>query len=175
MVRESRPDALPGIGLPGTPAQTHTDAVQARFAQRDWGTLLSQFSRGPAPWMPFAVPTLGPAVNTAEYLIHHEDVRRARPGWEPREDPALQAAAWKAVSRAAKLTHRKAPVGVVLVAPGTGRAAVKRPPQGRQTVVVTGEPLELLLWSFGREGVARVTLEGADQDVQELTDHRRAL
>ncbi|MFC0359991.1 TIGR03085 family metal-binding protein [Kytococcus schroeteri] len=174
VVRERRPDVLPGIGLPG-PARSHTAAVQDEFAARDWGTLLATFSRGPAPWMPFALPGVGPAINIAEYVVHHEDARRATPGWEPREDADLQQAAWAAVSRAARLTHRKAPVGVVLVAPGTGRAAVRRPPAGRNTVVVTGEPVELLLFSFGREDAARVTLEGDPADVAALRAHRRAL
>ncbi len=174
VVRERRPDVLPGIGLPG-PLRRHTQQVQDEYATEDWGTLLARFSRGPAPWVPFAVPGVGPAINVAEYVIHHEDVRRARPGWAPRHDTRLQQAAWRAVSRAARLTHRKAPVGAVLVAPGTGRAAVKRPPEGRHTVVVTGEPVELLLFSFGREAVARVQLEGDAADVDALRTHRRAL
>ena len=30
------------------------------------------------------LPGLGNLVNAGEYAIHHEDVRRAQPGWQPR-------------------------------------------------------------------------------------------
>lgn len=175
VVREARPDVLPGIGLTGTPAERHTEKVQSEYARKDWGTLLAQFSRGPAPWMPFALPVVGPAINLAEYVVHHEDVRRAVPGWTVRRDEALQQAVWRTLVRAGRLTHRKSPVGVVLVAPGIGRTAAKRPPEGRGTVVLTGEPVELLLFSFGRESVARVELSGDPADVEALRSHRRAL
>ena len=32
-----------------------------------------------------AVPTVDQLFNTLEYFVHHEDIRRADPGWEPRE------------------------------------------------------------------------------------------
>ncbi|WP_374929617.1 TIGR03085 family metal-binding protein [Kytococcus sedentarius] len=175
VARESRPDVLPGIGLPGTPAEGHTEKVQGQYAGKDWGTLLARFSRGPAPWMPFALPVVGPAVNLGEYVVHHEDVRRAVPGWTVRRDDELQHAVWRMLTRAGGLTHRKSPVGVVLVAPGIGRTAAKRPPEGRGTVVLTGEPVELLLFSFGRESVAQVELSGDPADVDALRSHRRAM
>ncbi|SNC59349.1 TIGR03085 family protein [Kytococcus aerolatus] len=166
VLRESRPDALPGIGMPQGPAGAHTARLQRELAAAEWGTLLARFSRGPARWMPFALPGVGEAVNSAEYLVHHEDLRRAQPGWIPRTDRAVQEAAWSAVRRAGRVLHRRAPGGVVLVAPGFGRKAVKRPGEGRSSVVLTGEPVELLLHAFGRDSVARVEITGDPGEVQ---------
>ena len=33
---------------------------------------------------PYALPPVERLANTMEYFVHHEDLRRAQPGWEPR-------------------------------------------------------------------------------------------
>jgi hypothetical protein len=53
-------------------------------------------------------------------------------------------------------------VGVVLVAPSHGRQQVHAMTD-LGTVIVTGPPGELLLYSFGRRGVAQVDLSGAEE------------
>ena len=48
------------------------------------GTCCSDLiASGPPLFSPFKL--LDPFVNVAEMFIHHEDVRRAVTGWEPRE------------------------------------------------------------------------------------------
>src|SRR6185312_11451371 len=47
--------------------------------------IIAQLRSGPPVWMPFAWPVVGRLANTTEFAIHHEDVRRAQPGWVPRE------------------------------------------------------------------------------------------
>ena len=53
-------------------------------------------------------------------------------------------------------------VGVVLVAPSYGERQVHAK-TNLGTVVVTGTPGELLLYSFGRRGVAQIDLSGTDE------------
>ncbi len=174
VVRETRPDTLPGIGLPLPPLQRHTERVQDEVAARPFAELVDQVRSGPPPWWPTRLPVLDRAVNVAELAIHHEDLARARPGWAPTDLPdPVPAQLWGTVRTAGRLLYRDAPCGVVVVAPGHGRAAVRRPPAGRGSVVLTGAPLELLLHAFGRDQVARVEAAGEDRDVQALSSHSR--
>jgi uncharacterized protein (TIGR03085 family) len=110
--------------------------------------------------------------NTAEFLVHHEDVRRAQPGWEPRAaDQARDAATWKSVAQTARLTFRKSPVGVVLRTPDGREVTAK---SGADPVTVVGEPMELLCYGFGREAI-KVSFEGTDAAVGAVKDLRRGI
>lgn len=175
VVRESRPDALPGVAAPVPALQRHTESVQDRVAARDFDDLVGQVVAGPARWWPTRLPALDRMVNTAELAIHHEDMVRAQPGWEPTEMPEeVQTQLWRTLPTAGRLLYRSAPVGVVVVAPGHGRAALRRPPAAAGTVVLRGTPLELVLHAFGRDEYAQVVTEGADADVVALAEHRRS-
>jgi uncharacterized protein (TIGR03085 family) len=174
VLRQSRPDAVPGIGLPG-PFRRHTASVQGRIAGEDFSRLLDQVRQGPPVWWPTRLPALDTLVNLAEFAVHREDIVRARPGWVGSEyEEELSAALWTAYRRSAGLAYRSAPVGVVAVAPGHGRTALRRPRQSSGTVVLRGAPLELLLHAFGRTGVAEVATEGSDADLEKMAGHVRA-
>jgi uncharacterized protein (TIGR03085 family) len=176
VVRESRPDALPGIGARGGPLAAHTASVQQDVAGTSTLEELAERVRtGPAPWWPTRLRVLDDAVNTAELAIHHEDMVRAQAGWEPTPLPAdVQAALWGTLRKGGRLFYRSAPVGVVAVAEGHGRAALRRPPADAGTVALRGTPLELLLHAFGRTSVARVATEGDPADVAALDASPRA-
>jgi uncharacterized protein (TIGR03085 family) len=164
VVRERRPDAAPGMWLPALAG--HTESVQAGVAATAWAALVDQVRQGPPAWHPARVAAVDEAMNTAEFFVHHEDVRRAQPGWSARELPeAEQRALWRAASVAGRLALRRAPSGVELVAPGHGRAMVHR---GHPMVRVEGAPSELLLWAFGRRSVAQVHLDGPNDAVDRL-------
>ena len=77
----------------------------------------------------------------------------------------MVAAVWRQLRTAARLPLRTSPVGVVLEAPGHGRQRARK---GASTVVVTGPPVELLLWVFGRRAVAQVTMAGTEDVVARL-------
>lgn len=174
VLRERRPDAAAGIALPG-PFRRRTEAVQDRIAQEDFERLVARLREGPPRWSPARVPVVDATANLAEFAVHQEDLVRAQPDWSPTtHDRRTLAALWDAYRRAAPVAYRSAPVGVVAVAPGFGRSAVRRPPRDSGTVVVTGTPLELLLHAFGRTGVALVEVEGTDADVAALAGHTRA-
>jgi uncharacterized protein (TIGR03085 family) len=157
VVRERRPDALPGygfesVGLPALAAWSHRLEDRARTAT-PYAEQVSLFREGPPPWSLMALP-LGRGLNTVEFVIHHEDVRRAQPGWAPRELPReAQDELWAAVF----LFGRRAagrPGGLILRRSDV--AGVEKT-FGEGKTVVAGEPLELLLWASGRKDVARVT------------------
>jgi uncharacterized protein (TIGR03085 family) len=114
----------------------------------------------------WAIPAVRERANLLEYLIHHEDVRRAQHGWEPRDLPAdLQAAIWARLPLTARLAMRGLPRGVALVWPGHGRLLTARARRAGVAVTVTADPMELTLFASGRLGVARVDLDGEPEDV----------
>ncbi|OZM73365.1 TIGR03085 family protein [Amycolatopsis antarctica] len=155
VLRERRPDALPGI-LVG-PLAGYTQRVQDGYAAKPWDALVELVRTGPPRLAPTSLGFVDELVNSAEFLVHHEDVRRARQGWQPR--PAQEdrdKAAWGAVSRIGKLAFRRSPVGVVLGVPGRSEVTAKR---GSGQVIVRGEPVELLLYAFGRDEV-ELSFEG---------------
>lgn len=177
VVRESRPDALPGIGLDVPALKRHTAGVQASLAALPFEELVARFASGPPRWWPTRLPAIGEPANTAELAIHHEDMVRAQPGWAPTElDRRTQLVLWRTLTTVGRLHYRSAPVGVVAVAEGEvhGRVALRGPRPGGGTVVLRGTPLELILHAFGRTGVARLRAEGTDADIEALTGHTRA-
>jgi uncharacterized protein (TIGR03085 family) len=161
VVRDRRPDALPGFGLEslaaGRPLAAWSHALEDRLRTRtDYREVVARVRSGPPRWLPMGWPGLAPVLNTAEYAIHHEDVRRAQPGWEPRALPAeAQDELWGTVGFFGRRAAAGLPGGLVLRRsdrPGVHRKAAG----GQPLTTVTGEPLELLLWSSGRRDVARV-------------------
>ena len=154
VVRERRPDSLPGVAVPVLAAWT--ERVRSAQAARDYAATVAALRAGPPPWSPFALPGASKA-NLTEFFVHHEDVRRGR-DWAPRDDldPGYSAALWQALTRSARLLWRRSGVGVELVVPD-GRRLVARSGDG---VVLTGAPGELLLHGFGRGAAARVDVGG---------------
>jgi uncharacterized protein (TIGR03085 family) len=156
VVREHRLDAAPGILIPAFAG--HTKRVQDTYARRPWRELVDLVRGGPPVWWPTRVPAVDKLVNSIELFIHHEDVRRGQEGWAPREPDAVRdAALWAGLKRAGKMTLRRTPVGLVLARPGGNEPIVVK--RGPNTVTVTGEPGELLLFAFGRDA-ARVEFDG---------------
>jgi uncharacterized protein (TIGR03085 family) len=166
-IREHRPDATAGIMVPGL--AKYTEKVQNKAASDDWNQLLRKIASGPPVYSPFKL--LDPVANLAEMFIHCEDVRRAQPGWEPRElDEATVKGLTRTLSLMARLTLSKAPARTALRTP-EGKTLVTA---GKgDPVTVTGKPEELLLFAVGRE--ARVEFEGDPAAVQALRDAPKGL
>lgn len=165
LVRERSPAAA-GIVVPVLARLT--DAASRHTARTDFAVLVERLRHGPPRWSPYAVPQVDAMLNTLEYYVHHEDIRRARQEWSPRElsrrDEALL---WKQVGVAGKGLVRNAPVGVVLERTDKqARAVLKEAPA---TVVVRGLPSELVLFVYGRTAQARVELDGPEDAVAALT------
>jgi uncharacterized protein (TIGR03085 family) len=172
-LRERRPVAAAGVL--GGPMSGHTRRVQEQFKKRySYPELVDQVRSGPPKWSPFAIPGVEEQANTVEYFVHHEDVRRAAEGWEPREiSPGLSDALWSRM-RAARLFLRKAPVGVEVARDDGSDGQSYRVTVRNATPVVTviGTPAELTMWVMGRTQAANVRFEGADADIDRLRDWR---
>lgn len=168
VIRESRPDAALGIVI--RPLAGHADAVQAKVARQAWPELVRDVREGPPLLSPFRLPGAQSVADPFEFAVHHEDVRRAQEGWQPRDLPAgEQDFIWERLSRAARLLARRSPVGVTLLRRGTGERIVAR--QGSPAVTVVGEPLELLLRLYGRTQ-CRVDVEGPPEAVAAFASAR---
>ena len=157
VVRDSRPDAGPGYALETLPIGRRLHAHSTRLEEQmrtgtPYAEVLDRVRAGAPRWSPMGWPVVGDLVNAGEFAIHHEDVRRARPGWEPRDLPrADRDQLW----RTATLFARRVRGGVTLRRTD-GPGGDKRVGTGGPTVA--GDPMELLLWTSGRRDVARVTL-----------------
>jgi uncharacterized protein (TIGR03085 family) len=162
VVRDRRPDAMPGFALERfapLPARWSHRVEDRLRASTPYAEVVARVRTGPPAWSPLSWPAVDSALNATEYVIHHEDVRRARPGWEPRALPrGVQDVLWKAVllfARPAAAARR----GSLLLRRGDAPGVERRLGTGEPVTTVTGEPLELLLWLSGRERVARVEVE----------------
>jgi uncharacterized protein (TIGR03085 family) len=170
ILREHRLDAAPGILIPAFAG--HTQRVQDGYAKRPWAELIAMVRKGPSPFWPTSIGPLDELTNGSEFLVHHEDVRRAQPDWEPRAaDPERDAKVWKAVGQTAKLSYRKSPAGVVLRTPDGREVTAKT---AADTVTVIGEPMELLLYGFGRDAV-KLSFEGTDTAITALKGAKRGM
>lgn len=169
VVRERRLDAAPGILIPAF--ADYTERVQKNVASStDWDELVGQVASGPPLYSPFKL--LDPIANVAEMFIHHEDVRRARPGWEPRPlDEPTASALRRPVQMMARMTLRKAPATVVLATPDGDALATLG--SGTQ-VKVTGDAGELLMFAAGRDE-ARVEFDGPADAVAAVKKSRAGL
>ena len=161
VVRERRPDVSAGIVLPALAGRL--ERVQNGYAAWEWPRLVNEVRSGPPAWSPASLAMVDEAMNTAEFYVHHEDVLRGGPGWSARElSSGLESALWGILSKVARLHFARSLVGVVLVAPSHGRQQVHAMTD-LGTVVITGTPGELMLYSFGRRSVAKVDLSGAEE------------
>ncbi|MGC0363655.1 uncharacterized protein (TIGR03085 family) [Rhodococcus sp. 27YEA15] len=162
IVRERRPDAAPGIMISALAG--HTEKVRAAVAARPWPELLDDVRQGPPRWSPMY--WFDAQANTTEMFVHHEDVRRAHVNWKPRVlDGDRQEQLWKYAKQVAKLGYRKAGVEVVFERPSGESALVRK--SGSRSVILQGEPAELLLHAFGRNEVV-VDAKGELTDVQSV-------
>lgn len=168
IVRESRPDAALGILI--KPLAGYADSVQAKVAMRPWPDLVREVRTGPPVLSVFRLPGAQGLADPFEFAIHHEDVRRAQPGWSPRGLPvAEQDLFWQRLSRAGRLLARTSPVGVALRRSDTGEMIVAK--AGTPSVTLIGEPLELVLRLYGRRECV-VDVEGSEGAVARFESAR---
>ena len=170
LLREGAPHLMVGPRLPG-PLGRRARAALEELRESPWQERVERLRRGPGPLSP--VGRLDALSGQAELLIHHEDLRRAQDGWEPRRLPApIAADAWHAVGLMAPLSM-SVQADVTLVSPLGGRQRRARRSAG--SLRVHGEPLELLLWVTGRDDVARVRIHGDEPALRALREGRRGL
>lgn len=157
VVRERDLRAAPGI-LFGGRFEAMLDRLMDGARAQGYERVVDKVRNGP-PIGPMAVPGLRTLLNLNEYVIHHEDVRRAN-GLSPRADRAdLQDAVWGLLRHQARLLLRKVKgASVRLERPDGDAVVVGSGPEA----VLSGDPVELLLHLYGRAAAAEVQLSGDD-------------
>ena len=157
VLREHDSLAGPGLVLPGAWSRL-AGRRQAELAAGDFAGLVATFRAGPPPGF-FRLGWVRRLPSLNEFFVHHEDVRRAS-GRGPRaNEPAMDEALWRNVTRAPwYLARRLRGAGLELCWAGTTRAVRAR--RGEPAARVAGPPGELLLFLFGRQDAAQVEVSG---------------
>ncbi|MFF5312413.1 TIGR03085 family metal-binding protein [Streptomyces massasporeus] len=169
VVRERRPDAAGGMLI--KQLASRLDKVMAEYTDKPYEELIQLIRTGPPRFSPFSLKPVDEASNIIEFYVHTEDVRRAQPDWSPRDlDPVFQDALWSRLERTARLMGRGVPTGLVLRRPD-GQTAVAH--RGTPVVTVTGEPSELVLFSYGRQSAAKVELDGDENAIAKLHESKQ--
>jgi uncharacterized protein (TIGR03085 family) len=150
VVRERRPDSGPGLVWP--PLAGYTDKVRRSVKDRTpWAKLVETVRSGP----PMLLRPFDGAMNTVEYYIHAEDIRRAQPGWQPRPiSPELADALWARVGPGGMA--KKVPATIVITSPGRADKESGTGPR----LVLSGDPGDLTLFGSGRQAATNVELTG---------------
>jgi uncharacterized protein (TIGR03085 family) len=170
VTRERRPDTLPGIVA--RPFAGWTERVRRSYRALPWPELIDLFRRRPPVWSLFRDRRIAERSNAAEYLVHHEDVRRVTPDWEPRPvDSERDRAVRALLARGGRIYFRNSSVGVLLRELDGTRTQVKG---GSTPVTMIGDPVEALLFAFGRPAV-RLEFVGAPESVAALLASARAI
>jgi uncharacterized protein (TIGR03085 family) len=160
VVRERNPLSAPGILLGGRFEGT-TERLMARELDRHgYAGVVERVRTGP-PLGPMALRPVGRLANTIEFVVHHEDVRRPAGGGPRPGDTALQDGVWALLRRGARLLVAPGKLGSTalrLVRPG--HDPVRASGHGDGGAVLTGDPVEILLYLYGRTTQADVTLTG---------------
>lgn len=170
LVRERQTWMNAGVLMPAL--APITEHAMRGYAQTPWPDRVDLLRNGAPLWSPWRLGPLDRFGNAAEFFVHHEDVRRGEPGWEPRPaEPARDAQLWALLARMGRILYRSSPVGIVLRRPSGGEQVVRT---GPGVVTVVGEPAELVLHAFGRDAV-RIELQGAPADVDKLAGSSRGM
>lgn len=171
LVRERAPWAAGGVVVPALAGLT-------RQAMRSWDGVpwarrVDTLRRGAPPWSAFRIGKIDEIANGAEFFVHHEDVRRGEPGWEPRpRDAARDDALWTILGRMGRLLYRQSPVGVIARRSSAEQKVLVS--AGSRAVMLVGEPGELMLHAFGRDAV-RVEVEGDAAEVESFVSAARGM
>jgi uncharacterized protein (TIGR03085 family) len=160
VVRERRPDAAAGALVKGLAA--HGEKVRLAKAAEPYEEIVAEF-RTPPWWSPVSNKLTDEPANALEFFIHHEDVRRARPGWVPRAlPPGEQEVLWKGAKMAAKFGLRKLRVPILVRSPGFEDLKVGTSETQPPRAMIQGEPGEIALFLSGRKRIAKVEIQGQE-------------
>jgi len=163
LLRERRMDAALGVVI--APLAWWSTYVAAQYKRLPWIQAVELLRSGPPWWSPLHPGPVDAKVNGMEMFIHHEDVRRAQAGWQPRKldaptrDQLLLMATSMLVLRG--LRKFRVPVTARLTdEPGEAERPIVLVPSVRaggpgreQGVVIRGGIAEILLWLTGRTEV----------------------
>lgn len=164
-LRAHRP--LQALGSDGVQELAEACRDRTRYEQ-----VIDDFLAQPQwPWRLNRLGAMDDLTNLVEYVVHHEDVRRA--GDDPAQPrtmpPAMTAAIWSKFARMSSVFYLPAPVGVLLTVPRQPQQQVRVRP-GADPVRIVGTPTEQALFAMGRRSQAQIELRGSTAQVQRFTD-----
>lgn len=138
--------------------------------------LLELFDSGRQKYSPLKIGVIDTFVNTLEYVIHTEDISRAQtPIIEEAYSDEAQRDIFSRLGAMAQVLLARSPVTVRLNAGTFGTKQVFLSKRHDREVTVSGEPVELALFCFGRDDAAKVTFEGRDEDVEAVKKARLSI
>jgi uncharacterized protein (TIGR03085 family) len=156
-VREHDPVASIGIVV-AQAASMHDHAITRTKDRTPFDALVGKVRSGP----PMLIRPVDGLINTQEFFVHHEDVRRGGGDTTPRpedETEAVETSLWNTLRRGHVMMTRKIKgVRVELVAPGHDTIHAGK---GDEAVTITGRPGEIVLFLLGRRGAAHVEIDGS--------------
>ena len=168
LVRENSLIGAAGISI--SPLAGLTEKAMARAARKPFPEMVAKlYDPGITP---YRLPGVERLTNTLEYLVHHEDLRRAQPGWEPRDlSPADEDDLWKLLPglRQAGDPQGRGPDRRTAVGParhGGDGAPRRRPGRGHRPALGAGalllRPHRAPRRLGGRSAGRRISLQDAD-------------
>jgi uncharacterized protein (TIGR03085 family) len=164
VVREGR-NLFAAFGIFLGPLRSYSDKKQKQVTDGSWTDAVERIRTGPPSGTLARKPKVDGQMNTVEYFVHHEDLRRGAPGWEPRVLPADQNEdLWERATQFGKRLARKSPVGVK-IRHTDGRESVVH--EGPDTVTLVGDPGEIVLYLFGRSAV-KLDVQGDPAAIEKL-------
>lgn len=164
VARDARPDTVLGQDLPvlGEKAKR----AYQEFEKLSFEDLVRRIQTGAPQWSPARMRRIDNAMNTLEFFVHTEDVRRGESPDDDADEPqparrelprSVRTALWSQASRTVMMAAaRKARRRITFLSPGWG--AVTHGRAGDPVRVVEGPPEELVLWAFGRQEAAEVSV-----------------
>lgn len=169
-VRERDPLSLPGMFAERLAHFTDLRMERAR-TRLSFDEMVGQIRSGPPLRSLARHLKIDEVLNTMEFFIHHEDLRRAvDPSAGPRDLHEGEEAIWKGAILFSKRLLWRCPVGVVLVRSDRDDCR-ERVKQGEGSgVSLKGEAGELGLYLFGRRANADVSLAGSPEEVSEFKE-----
>src|SRR3954453_7528923 len=160
-VRERRPDAALGV-LPLGPLSAYTDRVMASTLRSlGYDEVVRRIAHVPAH---LRVGSLDSLINTVEYFVHTEDVRR--PNRLPTRDlpDEFEHTICRRLWKQARRFFRRVDARLTLV-PTIGEPVALG---SGEPLEVRGRPSELMLLAFNRKGAAKGDLVGSTTAVDKL-------
>ncbi|CUR54047.1 conserved hypothetical protein [metagenome] len=164
LVRERSPFA---VGIAIAPLEGLTESAMRRAEKAGLEAMVKRLrsTRFTAVWLP-AVDRI---FNTMELFVHHEDIRRAQPSWEPRALTSYeQGQVWGGLKVTGKGLVRPAGVPVTLRRADKDSSTVLV--AGDDPVTVTGLPSELTMFVYGRAEHRDLVFDGPAGAVRALKD-----
>jgi uncharacterized protein (TIGR03085 family) len=160
-VRERRPDAAIGV-LPLGPLSAYTNRVMASTLRTlGYDEVVRRMAHVPPH---LRVGSLDSLINTVEYFVHTEDVRR--PNSLPARDlpDDFERTILRRLSKQARLAFRRVDARITLV-PTIGDPVELG---SGEPLEIHGRPSELMLLAFNRKDAAKVDLVGSTSAVEKL-------